>query len=92
MTSFAGCGSEGKVAQMNRWGFDECRANFETISGWINDAHTKASWSRDDHCRGHSVTRGLARLDPLAIAGSLVHLAIERSESGRRQCWRDSPH
>jgi len=81
VTSFAGCGCDDKVSQMNRWGVEGCRENFDTIRGWIADAQAKASWSTKIAATIAAASTGIAReINPVDIAGSLVRIAIERTE------------
>lgn len=75
------CRCEERMLQMNRWGIDGCRANFEMIRGWIVEAQAKAGWAVKFEAAARAATTGLAlQIDPLDIAGSLVRLAIERAE------------
>lgn len=81
ITDFAGCGCNEHVAQMNAWGIDGCREHFETIRGWIQEAQAKASWATTITATIRAATSGIAlQIDPADVAGSLVRLAIERSE------------
>lgn len=79
---FVGCGCEKHAAQMNAWGVDGCRANFDTIHGWISEAQVKSGWLTTITAAAAATTSGLVlRLDPLDVAGSLVRLAIERAST-----------
>jgi hypothetical protein len=78
---FEGCGCGSKAAQMNRWGVEGCRENFDAIRGWIADAQAKAGWLATITAAANAATSGLAmQIDPLDIPGSLVRLAIERAD------------
>lgn len=81
ITNFAGCNCNSKASQMNTWGVNGCRENFNTIREWIGEAMKKASWSTQITAVMHAATTGIAlQIDPTDVAGSLVRIAIERAE------------
>jgi hypothetical protein len=74
---FAGCSCEKHAAQMNAWGVEGCRENFETIRGWLIEAQAAADWKFCATAAYRAVFTGLAfKIDPLDVPGSLVRLAI----------------
>jgi hypothetical protein len=58
-----------------------CRANFETIRGWIAESQSASGWSVMITAVARAAASGIAlRIDPLDVAGSLVRIAIERAK------------
>lgn len=79
VTNFKGCGCNDKAAQMNRWGVDGCRENFDTIRGWITEAQAATGWATTISVALKAAVSGLA-INPTEIAGILVRIAIERAK------------
>jgi hypothetical protein len=80
--SFEECHCESRMLQMNRWGVEGCRENFETIRGWIAESQSASGWSVMISAGARAAASGIAlRIDPLDVAGSLVRIAIERAEN-----------
>lgn len=79
ITNFAGCSCDAKAAQMDEWGVEGCRANFETIRGWLSDAQAKAGWIATIKAAMRVATSDVAlEIDLTNVAGSLVRIAIGR--------------
>ena len=79
ITNFAGCSCDAKAAQMDAWGVEGCRSNFETIRSWIAEAQEKASWTTTISAAIRAATTQTAfEIDSTDVAGSLVRIAIRR--------------
>jgi hypothetical protein len=78
VTSFKDCGCNDKAAQMNRWGVEGCRANFDTIRDWLADAQASAGWATKITAAVKAAVSGLP-INLSDIPGSLVRIAIERT-------------
>lgn len=79
ITNFADCSCDAEAAQMDEWGVEGCRSNFETIRSWLLDAQAKAGWSTTVKAVMRAATSGIAlEIDPTDVAGSLVRVAIGR--------------
>lgn len=74
------CGCEAKWRRMNEWGVGGCRANLDTILGWLTEAKNQAGWLETIRGAALAVTSGL-QIDPLDVEGSLVRIAIERASN-----------
>lgn len=86
INNFAGCRCEERSRQMNLWGVDGCRENFNTIRGWIVEAQTKADWLTTIKAAALATASGIAtQIDLRDIAGSLVRIAIERAANAGLQ-------
>lgn len=77
-----GCGScSGKASQMNEWGVQGCRDNFETIVGWLRESEKKPGWKAKVKAAAIAFATGLAFKvnwsDPLP---DLITEAIRRAE------------
>lgn len=87
ITETCGCNCPVRVAQMNEWGIDGCRANIATIYGWMNEGQANFGWIEKARAATAAVSTGLAfRLDPLRPLSSLVDLAITSSAAASDTC------
>ncbi len=73
-----GCQCETRIAQMNRWGVEECETNREEILGWLREESRKRGW-------GEKIAAGLNALkigfliNPLSPEESLLDEALRRT-------------
>lgn len=75
------CPCHEHAEQMDRWGVDRCRANRETIIGWLNEARAEWGWGAFILPGVRTLVSGLAfQLSIRDPVGSLVDEAIERAE------------
>jgi hypothetical protein len=76
------CDCNGKAAQMNIWGVKFCRANLETIVGWMKDGAPRWKWTDKVWAASRAVATGLAfKLDLGDPFRSIVVEAIRRAEA-----------
>jgi hypothetical protein len=79
------CDCKGKQAQMNVWGVAGCRANLNTIIGWMRDGAGRWNWTDRFAAAAKAVTTGLAFqvnwLDPFP---DIIEQAIQRAEQDQR--------
>lgn len=76
-----GCDCRWKAEAMDRWGVEGCRANRETIVGWLRKGQQRWGWAATLYAAARAVAGGVAfRLNPLDVCGSLADEAIRRAE------------
>lgn len=74
-----GCACNSKAAQMNEWGAEGCKARRGEIVGWLEEQRRKQGWGQILSSAVLALKAGIF-LNPLDPVGSLVDLAIQRSE------------
>lgn len=84
------CDCNGKAAQMNLWGVAGCKANRETIIGWMKDGAPNWGWLDQMKAAARAVTTGLAFqvswTDPFP---GIVDLSIQRAEEKEKASGND---
>jgi hypothetical protein len=76
-----GCSCDRHAEMMDRNGAAWCRANRETVAGWLRGEANKRGWLARLGAAARAVATGLAfTLDPLDPFGSLVDEAVRRAE------------
>lgn len=77
----ATCDCNSKAAQMNLWGVEGCKANRNTIVGWLKDGAPRWGWGDWVKAAANAVVSGLVlKLNPLDPFPSLLDEAIRRAE------------
>lgn len=75
------CDCNGKALQMDLWGVDGCRANFDQIVQWMRDGQGRWGWKDKLLAAAMAVKTGLAfKLNPMDPFPALVEEAIRRAE------------
>jgi hypothetical protein len=77
LSGYGGCGCEGMVKRMNRWGVDGCHEHLEEIEAKLNEAKELIGYLALTKAAALAVRHGL----PLSVRG-LVDEAIRRAEAG----------
>jgi predicted O-methyltransferase YrrM len=76
------CDCNTKANQMDAWGVQGCKANRDTIIGWLRGGQVKWGWMSKFSGISKAVVSGLAfKLNPLDPYPSLVDEAIRRAEA-----------
>ena len=74
-------GCVGRAKQMNVWGVDGCRKNFDTIVGWMNEQYRGVTWGQWSLAATKALSSGLIfSLNLLDPCRSIVEEALRRSE------------
>ncbi len=75
------CDCNGKALQMDLWGVEGCRANFDTIVGWMRDGQDRWGWKEKLAIAAKAVVSGLAfKLNWTDPFPGLIEEAITRAE------------
>ncbi len=75
------CDCRARADQMDAWGVSGCRANRDTIIGWMREGQGRWGWKDKLSAAAKAVQIGLAfKLNPLDPFPSLVDEAIRRAE------------
>lgn len=78
----ATCDCNAKSAQMNIWGVEGCKANRNTIVGWLKDGAPRWGWGDWVKAAANAVVSGLVlKLNPLDPFPSLLDEAIRLAEA-----------
>lgn len=75
------CDCNAKAIQMDLWGVEGCRANRNTIVGWLRDNAPRWGWADRVKAAANAVINGLAfKLNPLDPFPGVLDEAIRRAE------------
>ena len=75
------CDCNAKAVQMDLWGVEGCRANRNTIVGWLRDNAPRWGWADRVKAAANAVINGLAfKLNPLDPFPGVLDEAIRRAE------------